>query len=127
MLFLEKLFELMSTATIIIQIILIQFHQIIHFSMTLMPDLKSMLLDLVRKFLENFFSISEIFVNRFQGNPWRCSFDKPTSRLFCGDDGQGNQQEIDIITAGANYGWPRYDGNLVKKIITLIHFLTNFM
>jgi glucose/arabinose dehydrogenase len=38
-------------------------------------------------------------------NPWRCSFDMGDGRLFCGDVQQNSFEEIDIITAGGNYGW----------------------
>jgi glucose/arabinose dehydrogenase len=39
-------------------------------------------------------------------NPWRFSFDMAgENRLFCGDAGQDLYEEIDIITAGGNYGW----------------------
>ena len=47
-------------------------------------------------------------------NPWRFSFDwRPggTGRLFCGDVGQGRIEEINLITAGGNYGW-RYNEGL---------------
>ncbi|PCI05698.1 MAG: hypothetical protein COB78_03660 [Hyphomicrobiales bacterium] len=40
-------------------------------------------------------------------NPWRCSFDMKDGRLFCGDVQQNSYEEIDIIKAGANYGWRR--------------------
>ena len=46
-------------------------------------------------------------------NPWRFSFDKRaggTNRLFCGDVGQGRVEEINIITAGGNYGWRYKEG-----------------
>lgn len=38
-------------------------------------------------------------------NPWRCSFDMKDGRLICGDVQQNSYEEIDIIKAGANYGW----------------------
>jgi glucose/arabinose dehydrogenase len=39
-------------------------------------------------------------------NPWRFSFDMAgEQRLFCGDAGQDLYEEVNIITAGGNYGW----------------------
>ena len=43
-------------------------------------------------------------------NPWRFSFDPVTSWLWCGDVGQGNWEEVDIIQNGKNYGWRCYEG-----------------
>jgi hypothetical protein len=43
-------------------------------------------------------------------NPWRFSFDAVTGRLFCGDVGQNLYEEIDIVTAGGNYGWNIKEG-----------------
>jgi len=42
-------------------------------------------------------------------NPWRFSFDS-TGRLFCGDVGQGQFEEVDIIQKGGNYGWNVMEG-----------------
>jgi glucose/arabinose dehydrogenase len=42
-------------------------------------------------------------------NPWRCRF-HPDGRLFCGDVGQADWEEIDWVVAGGNYGWPTTEG-----------------
>ena len=44
-------------------------------------------------------------------NPFRFSFDRQTGQLWAGDVGQGAIEEIDIVTRGANYGWPRFEGS----------------
>src|SRR6185369_4121436 len=43
-------------------------------------------------------------------NPWRFSFDTPTSRLFVGDVGQDAFEEVDIVEIGKNYGWNIMEG-----------------
>ncbi|HWO01767.1 MAG TPA: PQQ-dependent sugar dehydrogenase, partial [Blastocatellia bacterium] len=44
-------------------------------------------------------------------NPWRFSFDRATGQLYVGDVGQGNWEEVDIVTQGGNYGWRVTEGN----------------
>src|SRR5262245_46311020 len=43
-------------------------------------------------------------------NPWRMNFDPSTGVLYVGDVGQSTQEEIDIVTRGANYGWDCLEG-----------------
>jgi hypothetical protein len=44
-------------------------------------------------------------------NPFRFSFDRATGQLFVGDVGQDHWEEVDIVTAGGNYGWRIFEGN----------------
>lgn len=43
-------------------------------------------------------------------NPWRWSFDRLNGRLWVGDVGWGSFEEVNIVTKGANYGWPLAEG-----------------
>lgn len=50
-------------------------------------------------------------------NPFRCSIDGVTGRLFIGDVGQGAREEIDFAAfgeGGLNFGWPILEGTRVN-------------
>ncbi|MDB6132276.1 MAG: hypothetical protein JWM59_519 [Verrucomicrobiales bacterium] len=46
-------------------------------------------------------------------NPWRFSFDRQDGRLFCADVGQGEVEEVDVITRGGNFGWRNREGTFI--------------
>lgn len=46
-------------------------------------------------------------------NPYRFSFDPVSGRLYAGDTGQDNIEEIDAIRAGGNYGWRVKEGTFL--------------
>jgi len=50
-------------------------------------------------------------------NPWRCSFDDATGKLWCGDVGQYKFEEIDRVKSGkaTNFGWRLLEGRHYYK------------
>ncbi len=46
-------------------------------------------------------------------NTWKMNFDLSTNLLWGGDVGQNQFEEINLIENGGNYGWKRYEGNVV--------------
>jgi hypothetical protein len=55
-------------------------------------------------------------------NPFRNSFDRATGNLYIGDVGQGAREEINFVPAGStggqNFGWRRYEGNILTPGIS---------
>jgi glucose/arabinose dehydrogenase len=52
----------------------------------------------------------EIYAYGFR-NPYRFSFDSETGQLIVADVGQNDIEEIDIVSAGGNYGWNLKEGS----------------
>ena len=44
-------------------------------------------------------------------NPWRMNIDEPTGRIVVAEVGHFNIEEVNIVTNGANYGWPALEGS----------------
>jgi uncharacterized repeat protein (TIGR03806 family) len=42
--------------------------------------------------------------------PYRFSYDAPTNRIWIGESGQDTEEELCLLQAGANYGWPFIEG-----------------
>ena len=54
--------------------------------------------------------VDEIFAYGFR-NPFRISFDAMAGSLYAGDVGQGEVEEVNIVTSGGNYGWNWKEGD----------------
>src|SRR5262245_5892438 len=52
----------------------------------------------------------EIYALGFR-NPWRCSFDRATGKLYVGDVQQDSTEEVDIVTHGGNCGWRVFEAS----------------
>ncbi len=44
-------------------------------------------------------------------NPWAWSFDRETGQLWSGDVGERSWEEVNLVEAGKNYGWPILEGS----------------
>jgi glucose/arabinose dehydrogenase len=56
--------------------------------------------------------VDEVFAYGFR-NPFRISFDRRTGDLYVADVGQNDIEEVDVVRAGGNYGWPIKEGTFL--------------
>ncbi|WP_299362096.1 PQQ-dependent sugar dehydrogenase [Winogradskyella sp.] len=45
-------------------------------------------------------------------NPFRMTKDSSTGEFYIGDVGLNTHEEVNIVSAGANFGWPLFEGNI---------------
>lgn len=57
----------------------------------------------------------EIFAWGFR-NPWRFSVDSDNGDVWLADVGQNTWEEVDLISKGRNYGWPKMEGPVCYPI-----------
>lgn len=60
-------------------------------------------------FVDNPEFAPEIYAWGFR-NPWRFSFDPEDGTFYVGDVGQDEWEEVDVVAAGADYGWSDMEG-----------------
>ncbi len=53
-------------------------------------------------------------------NTWKFSFDRISGRLWGGDVGQGEFEEINLLERGGNYGWNRFEANSTFRSSTAL-------
>ena len=61
--------------------------------------------------------LGELFAIGFR-NPWKLSFDKnaqPGDQPYVSDVGSHLREEIDLVQAGGNYGWPYREGDVASE------------
>ncbi|MEM6344773.1 MAG: PQQ-dependent sugar dehydrogenase [Bacteroidota bacterium] len=49
-------------------------------------------------------------------NPHRLTMDPHDGKMYIGEVGAGTHEEINVVTIGKNYGWPIYEGNVIKNV-----------
>ena len=54
-------------------------------------------------------------------NPWRMAFDPQDGSLWVGDVGYTREEEVSRVTAGANLGWPLFEGFRCRESFDKTH------
>ncbi len=49
-------------------------------------------------------------------NPWRMSFDSKDGSLWVGDVGDRFEEEVSVVSRGANLGWPMLEGSICRNV-----------
>jgi len=70
-------------------------------------------------FIGNSDFVPEIYAYGLR-HPWRFSFDTLTGKLVEGETGQGTIEEVNIITAGGNFGWNLKEGQFKFDPVTTL-------
>lgn len=48
-------------------------------------------------------------------NPWGWSLDRLTGEMWVGDVGGAEEEELDLVARGGNYGWPIFEGSVCLR------------
>ena len=65
--------------------------------------------------------VREIYAYGFR-NPHRISWDRGgTGKMFCGNIGESMIEEVERVTKGINYGWPRREGSYLFDVSDKTH------
>ncbi len=56
---------------------------------------------------------NEVYATGFR-NPWRLSIDSETGEIHAADVGFNSIEEVDLVTSGANYGYPFKEGSFIR-------------
>ncbi len=59
--------------------------------------------------------VFEEFYHNGHRNPHRMTMDRLTGEFWIGEVGAGSREEVTIVKAGHNGGWPIYEGNLYRQ------------
>ncbi|MEM1084865.1 MAG: PQQ-dependent sugar dehydrogenase [Verrucomicrobiota bacterium] len=54
--------------------------------------------------------VREIYAYGFR-NPHRITWDGPSGKMLCGNIGESSVEEIELVEAGTDHGWPRREGS----------------
>lgn len=70
-------------------------------------------------------SIFKEYYSMGHRNPHRMTKDSATGTFYIGEVGESTQEEINVLSAGKNYGWPLYEGTLGPNTSCVPQLLNN--